>query len=110
MSGVPTTVAAGAYCALVWRTGRMPRWTAVLAAVAAVAHLMLLASFVVRDGFFSLQGQVISAIPATLFIWILGDEPGAARAARRYCTEGDARALSQEFLKDRLHGATSCAG
>jgi hypothetical protein len=72
MSGVPTTVACGAYCALVWSTGRMPRWTAVLAAIAAVAHLVLLASFVVTDGFFSLQGQVITAIPATLFIWILG--------------------------------------
>lgn len=72
MSGVPTTVAAGAYCALVWSTGRLPRWTAALAAIAAVAHVALLLSFVVRDGFFSLQGQVISAIPATLFVWILG--------------------------------------
>jgi hypothetical protein len=43
-----------------------------LAAVGAVAHVLLLGSFVVSDGFFSLEGQVISVVPATLFIWILG--------------------------------------
>src|SRR4051812_11922766 len=72
MSGVPTAVALTAYGAHVWRTGALPRWTAVLAFVAADAHVVLLASFVVTNGFFSLQGQVISAIPATLFLWILG--------------------------------------
>jgi hypothetical protein len=71
MSGVPTAVALCSYCALVWRTGRLPRWTAVLAAIGSAAHMLLLASFVVTDGFFSLEGQVITVIPATLFVWIL---------------------------------------
>jgi hypothetical protein len=72
LSGAPTAVALGAYCAHVWRTRRLPRWTAVLAGIGAAAHVVLLASFTVRDGFFSLEGQVITAIPATLFIWLLG--------------------------------------
>src|SRR4051794_40386039 len=72
LSGAPTTVALGAYCALVWRSGRLPRWTAVLAGIGAVAHVVLLASFLVGDGFFSLEGQVITVIPATLFVWVLG--------------------------------------
>jgi hypothetical protein len=40
--------------------------------VAALAHLVLLASLVITSGFFSLEGGVIIAIPATLFAWILG--------------------------------------
>jgi hypothetical protein len=40
--------------------------------VGSLAHVVLLASFVVSEGFFSLEGQVITAIPATLFIWIVG--------------------------------------
>ena len=72
MSGAPTAVALGSYAALVYRTGYLPRWTALLALVGAAAHVVLLASFVVTDGFFSLEGQVITAIPATLFIWIIG--------------------------------------
>jgi hypothetical protein len=72
MSGVPTALALGSYAALVFRAGRLPRWTAWLAALAAAAHVALLASFVVTDGFFSLEGQVITVIPATLFVWIVG--------------------------------------
>jgi hypothetical protein len=72
MSGAPTAVALGAYAALVSRAGHLPRWTASLAAFSAAAHLVLLASFWVRDGFFSLEGAVIIVIPATLFIWIAG--------------------------------------
>jgi hypothetical protein len=72
ISGAPTAVALGAYAALVLRTGGLPRWTAWLAALAASAHVALLASFLVTDGFFSLEGQVITAIPATLFAWIIG--------------------------------------
>jgi hypothetical protein len=81
MSGVPTTVALGAYAALVLRTGRLPRWTAWLAAIGACAHVLLLASFLVTDGFFSLEGQVITAIPATLFIWILGTSVAMLRGS-----------------------------
>jgi hypothetical protein len=72
ISGVPTTVALASYSALVWRTAKLPRWTAVLAGIGAVAHVVLLASFLVGHGFFSLEGQVITAIPATLFVWVLG--------------------------------------
>jgi hypothetical protein len=82
MSGVPTTVALGAYAALVLRTGRLPRWTAWLAGIGACAHVLLLASFLVTDGFFSLEGQVITAIPATLFIWILGTSVAMLRGPR----------------------------
>jgi hypothetical protein len=81
LSGAPTTVALGAYAADVWRTERLPRWTAALAVVGAVAHVVLLASFLVGDGFFSLEGQVITGIPATLFVWVLGT--GSAMLASR---------------------------
>jgi hypothetical protein len=72
MSGVPTALALGSYAALVFRDGSLPGWTAVLATVAALAHLALLASLTITSGFFSLEGGVTIAIPATLFAWILG--------------------------------------
>ena len=40
--------------------------------MAALAHIVLLASLAIPSGFFSLQGGVIIAIPATLFAWITG--------------------------------------
>jgi len=80
MSGAPTAVALGSYAARIYRSGGLPRWTASLAALGAAAHVALLASFVVGDGFFSLQGQVITAIPATLFAWILGTGIAMVRA------------------------------
>jgi hypothetical protein len=70
MSGMPTAVALVAYAGLIFRTDTLPRSTAWIALVAAVAHVILLASFIVETGFFSLQGEVIMAIPATLFLWI----------------------------------------
>lgn len=70
MSGAPTAVAAGSYAASVLRHGQLPRFTAWYAVLAAAAHLALLFSFVVPSGFFSLEGGVIVAIPATLFAWI----------------------------------------
>jgi hypothetical protein len=72
MSGAPTAIALGSYAALVFRSAALPRWTAWLGLVGALAHVALLASFVVSEGFFSLEGQVITAIPATLFMWIIG--------------------------------------
>ena len=72
MSGVPTALALGAYAVQVFRGGRFPGWTAWAAAVGAVAHLVLLASLLITSGFFSLEGGVTIAIPATLFAWILG--------------------------------------
>jgi Domain of unknown function (DUF4386) len=72
MSGAPTAIALGSYAALVFRSTALPRWTAWLGVVGALAHVALLASFVVSEGFFSLEGQVITALPATLFAWIIG--------------------------------------
>ena len=71
MSGVPTALTLSAYAAMVFRGAGLPRATAWFAAVAALWHLALLASFVIRRGFFSLDGGVTIAIPATLFAWIL---------------------------------------
>lgn len=72
MSGIPTALALGSYAALVFRSDSLPRWTASLATVGALAHLLLLASLAVEAGFFSLEGGVTIAIPATLFAWIAG--------------------------------------
>jgi hypothetical protein len=72
MSGAPTALALASYAAAALRSGCLPRWTSLLAVVAALAHLMLLASFVITSGFFSLEGGVTIAIPATLFAWIAG--------------------------------------
>ena len=71
MSGVPTALALGSYAAQVFRCDGLLRWTAVIAIVAALAHVALLASFVIGSGFFSLEGGVVIAIPATLFAWII---------------------------------------
>jgi hypothetical protein len=71
ISGIPTAVALGAYAVVVLRTRCLAVWTAWLAVVGAVAHVVIAASFLFRTGFFSLEGGVIVAIPATLFGWIL---------------------------------------
>ena len=72
LSGIPTALALGSYAALVLRTNSLPPWTAWVATAAALAHLLLLASLVIRNGFFSLEGGVTIAIPGTLFAWIAG--------------------------------------
>jgi len=69
MSGVPTALALGAYAEHAYRSARAGP-SAVLGLLGAVAHLLLLASFVLRSGFFSIDGGVTIAIPATLFAWI----------------------------------------
>ena len=66
MSGAPTALALGSYAAMVFRCANLPDWTARFAIVAALAHLVLLASLLIRSGFFSLEGGVIIVIPATL--------------------------------------------
>jgi hypothetical protein len=70
--GVPTALALGSYAAHVFRHSRLPVWSAWLAVVVALAHLLLLASLAVTSGFFSLQGGVTIAIPGLLFAWITG--------------------------------------
>ncbi len=70
MSGMPTAIALGAYGWCNARQKLLPQGTSVLAAVAAAAHVLLLLSFIVSEGFFSLEGQVITVIPGLLFAWI----------------------------------------
>lgn len=70
MSGMPTAVALVAYAVAVYRYGVLPRRTGHVAVAAAVSHVVLLLSFIVSAGFFSLEGAVISVIPALLFAWI----------------------------------------
>jgi hypothetical protein len=82
MSGVPTALALGSYATQVFRDSRLPGWTAWVAAVAGLAHLVLLASLVITSGFFSLQGGVIIAIPAMLFVWIAAMSIVLLRAGR----------------------------
>lgn len=71
LSGVPTAICLGAYAALVLRCRCLPVWTAWLATLAAVAHLVVAASFMSHGSFLSLEGAVNVAVPATLFAWIL---------------------------------------
>jgi hypothetical protein len=71
ISGVPTALALGAYATHAFRDARLPTWSTWIATVAALAHLLLLCSLVIRSGFFSLTGGVTIAIPGTLFAWIL---------------------------------------
>ena len=70
MSGVPTAIALFAYAIALRQERILPRRTGRLAAVTAAAHLVLLASFIATSGFFSLEGLVIAAVPALLWIWI----------------------------------------
>jgi hypothetical protein len=70
MSGVPTALALGSYAAQAFSDSRLPAWSAWVAVVVALAHIVLLASLVIPSGFFSLEGGVIIAIPAMLFAWI----------------------------------------
>lgn len=70
MSGMPTAIALGAYGWLNARQKMLPQLTSVLAVTAAIAHVLLLMSFIVSEGFFSLEGQVITVIPGLLFVWI----------------------------------------
>ena len=70
MSGVPTAIALFAFAAAVRQNGVLPQRSGHLADITAAAHLLLLASFIVTTGFFSLEGLVIVAVPALLWIWI----------------------------------------
>lgn len=72
MSGLPTAVCLGAFAVAVYRYRPLPRYTGDLAALGAASHVLLLLSFVVGTGFFSLEGAVVAVIPATLWAWILG--------------------------------------
>jgi hypothetical protein len=71
LSGVPTAIALGAFAAIVVPGRSLPRVTGWAAVLGAIAHVAILASFLPRTGFFSLEGGVIVAIPATMFLWML---------------------------------------
>jgi hypothetical protein len=72
VSGLPTALALGAFAAIVLSERTLPGWTAWLAVIGALAHLVVAASFFFDSGFFSLEGGVIVAIPITLFLWFAG--------------------------------------
>jgi hypothetical protein len=88
MSGLPTALALTAYATAVYRWHFFPRRSAHLAVLTAVAHALLLLSFIVHNGFFSLEGLDIVVIPALLWVWIADTGIGMLRRAR-----GDSRAL-----------------
>jgi hypothetical protein len=71
ISGIPTAVCMGAYAALVLRLRCLPAWTAWLAIVGALAHILIAASFVSHGAFLSLESPVRVWVPGTFFAWIL---------------------------------------
>jgi len=71
LSGIPTAVCLGAYAELVVRLRVLPAWTAWLAALGAVTHVFIAASFVSHGAFLSVEGSVRVWVPATFFAWIL---------------------------------------
>jgi hypothetical protein len=83
VSGIPTAAALGAYAWIVLRTRCLDPWSAAMAGAGAVAHVVIAASFLFRTGFFSLEGGVIVAVPATLFAWILLTSVALLRADAR---------------------------
>lgn len=82
ISGLPTAVALIAYAGVAYRSAVGSRRSAHLAALTAAAHLLLPLSFIVRSGFFSLEGLDIVVIPALLWIWIADTGVGLLRQSR----------------------------
>ena len=80
LSGVPTAICLGAFALIVLRGHVLPRYTAWFAVVGAVAHVAILGTFFARTGFFSLEGFVIVAIPATMFFSLLATSVALVRA------------------------------
>jgi hypothetical protein len=76
LSGVPTAVCMAAYAVGTLGYRSLPRWTGWLAALGVVPHLAIAASFMVDDGFLSLQGDATLWVPITLFGWILAASIG----------------------------------
>jgi len=72
MSGMPAAIALTAYAGVAFTNSHLPRRTGHLAAVAAAAHVLLLASLVIPRGVLSLEGPSITVVPALLFAWIFG--------------------------------------
>ncbi len=70
VSGVPTAIALGAAALIRESGGLLDPVGRFIAAGAAVTHIALLFSFFPESGFFSLEGGVIVAVPATMFAWL----------------------------------------
>ena len=81
LSGVPTALALGAYAVLVLRGAPLARWTAWVAIVGSATHVVIAGTFLFRTGFFSLEGDVTTWIPATFFAWILAASIAMLRAS-----------------------------
>ena len=71
MSGMPTALGLLAFAAATYSSRVLPRHTAHLGVLTATAHLALPLSFVIDRGPFSLEGLVITVVPAFLWAWIL---------------------------------------
>ncbi len=71
LSGIPTAVCLGSYAALVLQHGAFPRWTAWLALLGAVTHILITASLFSHGSVLSLESPVTTWVPATFFAWIL---------------------------------------
>jgi hypothetical protein len=52
-----------------------------VAIVGSATHVVIAASFLFRDGFFSLEGDVTTWVPATFFAWILAASIAMLRAS-----------------------------
>lgn len=70
-SGMPAAIALTAYAAVALTNSHLPRPTGHFAAIAAAAHVLLLATVVIPRGVLSLEGPSITIAPALLFAWIL---------------------------------------
>jgi len=98
MSGAPTALALACYAAVAFRHPALSRFTAWLAVLAAAAHVVILFSFVVPRGFFSLEGQVITVIPGLLFAWILATSIALLTIPDQRRLRGSARTTGRGLL------------
>jgi hypothetical protein len=71
ISGAPTALALTGFAVHIAQSRLLPAFTVWIAILAAVSHAALVITPFLNEGFFSLEGQVITAVPATLFLWLL---------------------------------------
>lgn len=83
MSGAPTAICMFSYAAVTWRHRVLPRYTTWLAVITGYAHVALLFSMVVRNGWFSLEGPLITLVPGLLFAWIFATSVAMLSTRRR---------------------------
>jgi hypothetical protein len=67
--------------AFVLKTKCLPRWTAVVAVPAALAHVFIAMSFLSHGALLSVEGSVIVWVPALLFAWLLAVSCAVLRAS-----------------------------